>query len=74
MFAQNDLHLINLNTFSMKTFYLILMTLLIIVAVGIIAVVYGLGTGAPQEAAAAGLGCFVAILARMAQAAAHNCK
>ena len=58
----------------MKTFYLVLMTILIVIA--IIFVLGGLAeaNGAPQEAATAGIGCFIAILARIAQAAAHERK
>jgi energy-coupling factor transporter transmembrane protein EcfT len=55
-----------------KVFYSILTFLLISVA--ILALVGGMSeaTGAPQEAVVCAFACFVAILARIAQAAAHH--
>ena len=58
----------------MKTVYLVLMVALIVLAFTVLLVGLTTSSGAPQEAVAAGLGCFLAILARMAQAAAHNSK
>jgi len=58
----------------MKTFYLILMTLLILVSFAVIIMGFSSAQGAPQEAVVAGIACFLGINARIAQAAAHDCE
>ena len=58
----------------MKTFYLILSFILIFLAIGEVALGFLTAQSAPQECVTVGSGCFIAILARIAQAAAHDCK
>jgi hypothetical protein len=56
----------------MKTFHDRLTVVLTFVA--ILVMIYGItfSYGAPQEAAAAGIACFLGIMARMSQAASHH--
>jgi len=58
----------------MKIFYLTLMSILVVLAIFVVGSGLGSSSSAPQEAVVAGMGCFLAILARIAQAAAHNTK
>ena len=58
----------------MKTFLSILQVLLVFAGIIIVVIGFTSSAGAPQEAAAAGLGCFLLILARLAQAEEHNIK
>lgn len=58
----------------MKYFYLVLMVILILVAFAVVVMGFSSAQGAPQEAVVVGLACFFGILARIAQAAAHNAE
>jgi len=50
------------------------MSILVVLAIFVVGSGLGSSSSAPQEAVVAGMGCFLAILARIAQAAAHNTK
>ena len=56
----------------MKSVYTILMALLILLSLGFLFGGLNEAESAPQEAVVVGGACFVAILARIAQAAAHH--
>jgi len=58
----------------MKTFYFILAGLLILMAISNLILSYYLAKVATQETSALLLSCFLALLARISQAAAHNSK
>lgn len=58
----------------MKILYIVLTILLVLLSFFVIAIGFKTAEGAPQECVAVGLACFLAILARIAQAAGHNFK
>lgn len=58
----------------MKNFYLFLTALLIVLAILIVGFGLMSSLSAPQESSVIGMGCLLSILARIAQASAHNIK